>query len=68
MAIIGSGGVFSARDAYQKIRAGASVVQVYTGFIYEGPTMVRRMVRELAALLHEDGFTSVAQAIGQDAR
>ena len=66
--IIGVGGVSRAQDAYAKIRAGASAVQVYTGFIYEGPVTVGRMLRELAALLRRDGFTSVADAVGADDR
>ncbi|MBN1208141.1 MAG: quinone-dependent dihydroorotate dehydrogenase [Myxococcaceae bacterium] len=66
--IIGVGGVFTAQDVYEKLRAGASVVQVYTGFIYEGPGMVRRIVRELGPLLARDGFRSVREAVGADHR
>lgn len=66
--IIGVGGVFTAQDVYEKLRAGASVVQVYTGFIYEGPGMVRRIVQELGALLARDGFRSVREAVGADHR
>ncbi|TQF11908.1 quinone-dependent dihydroorotate dehydrogenase, partial [Myxococcus llanfairpwllgwyngyllgogerychwyrndrobwllllantysiliogogogochensis] len=66
--IIGVGGVFTAEDVYEKLRAGASVVQVYTGFIYEGPGMVRRILPALSALLARDGFTSVTQAIGAEHR
>jgi dihydroorotate dehydrogenase len=64
--IIGVGGVFSAEDAYAKIRAGASLVQIYTGFIYEGPSVVARIARELDLLLARDGFASVAAAVGAD--
>jgi dihydroorotate dehydrogenase len=64
--IIGVGGVFTADDAYEKIRAGASLVQVYTGFIYEGLTLPGRLCRGLAALLARDGFSGVAEAIGAD--
>jgi dihydroorotate dehydrogenase len=64
--IIGVGGVFTARDVYEKLRAGASVVQVYTGFIYEGPGMVRRLLGELGPLLARDGFRSVREAVGAD--
>ena len=64
--IIGVGGVFTAEDVYEKLRAGASVVQVYTGFIYEGPGMVRRILPALAALLARDGFTRAADAVGAD--
>ena len=66
--IIGVGGVFSAQDVYEKLRAGASVVQVYTGFIYEGPGMVRRILRELGPLLARDGFRSAREAVGADHR
>jgi dihydroorotate dehydrogenase len=66
--IIGVGGIFDAQDAYEKIRAGASAVQLYTGFIYGGPGTVARMLRELTALLRRDGFTSVADAVGADHR
>ncbi len=54
------------RDAYAKIRAGASLVQLYTALVYEGPGVVRRIARELAALLARDGFTRVAEAVGAD--
>ncbi|MGA9524149.1 MAG: quinone-dependent dihydroorotate dehydrogenase [Myxococcaceae bacterium] len=64
--IIGVGGIFDAQDAYAKIRAGASAVQLYTGFIYEGPGAVGRMLRELVALLRRDGFSSVSEAVGAD--
>jgi len=66
--IIGVGGVFTAQDVYEKLRAGASVVQVYTGFIYEGPGMVRRILPELSALLKRDGFASVRDVIGAEHR
>ncbi len=66
--IIGVGGVFTAQDAYAKLRAGASAVQVYTGFIYEGPGMAARLARELGELLRRDGFGSLAELVGVDAR
>ncbi|MFL5320234.1 MAG: quinone-dependent dihydroorotate dehydrogenase [Myxococcaceae bacterium] len=66
--IIGVGGVFSAQDAYEKIRAGASLVQVYTGFIYEGPPMVPALLAGISELLKRDGFSSVTEAVGADAR
>ncbi len=62
--LIGCGGIFSAEDAYAKIRAGASLVQLYTGLVYEGPCLVARINRGLAALLKRDGFRSVADAVG----
>lgn len=66
--LVGVGGVASGADAYAKIRAGASLVQLYTALIYEGPGLVGRIKRDLAALLHADGFTSVAEAVGADHR
>jgi dihydroorotate dehydrogenase len=65
--IIGVGGIGSAADAYEKIRAGASLVQVYTGFVYEGPAFPRRLCRELRLLLRRDGFGSISRAVGVDA-
>jgi dihydroorotate dehydrogenase len=64
--VIGAGGIMSAEDAYQKIRAGASLVQVYTGFIYGGPGFAKQVNRGLARLLARDGFASVADAVGAD--
>ncbi|MGH8059800.1 MAG: quinone-dependent dihydroorotate dehydrogenase [Candidatus Entotheonellia bacterium] len=63
--IIGVGGIFSAQDAYEKIRAGASLVQIYTGFIYEGPILTRAINAGLIRLLERDGFTHVSQAVGR---
>jgi dihydroorotate dehydrogenase len=53
--------------AYTKIRAGADLVQLYTGMVYGGPGLVGKIKRELAALLRRDGFKSVTQAVGLDA-
>lgn len=66
IALIGVGGIASGADAYAKIRAGASVVQLYTGLVYEGPPLLARIKRELAALLQRDGAT-LDQAVGTDA-
>jgi dihydroorotate dehydrogenase len=63
--IIGVGGIFTAEDAWEKITAGASLIQVYTGWIYEGPWMVRRILQGLLAKLEERGMSSIAQAVGQ---
>lgn len=63
--IIGAGGVFNAEDAYQKIRLGASLVQIYTALIYEGPAVVKRINRGLSALLKRDGYKHVSEAVGQ---
>ncbi|HVT23465.1 MAG TPA: quinone-dependent dihydroorotate dehydrogenase [Rhizomicrobium sp.] len=67
MALIGVGGVSSGADAYAKIRAGASLVQLYTAMAYEGPGIVPRIKRELSTLLARDGFARVSDAIGTDA-
>ena len=67
LALIGVGGVATPEQAYAKIRAGASLVQLYTGFAYAGPALPRRLADGLAALIRRDGFTSVADAIGKDA-
>lgn len=66
--IIGSGGVFDADDAYAKIRAGASLVEIYTALIYRGPGLLRRMHRGLRARLKQDGFTRISEAVGADHR
>ncbi|MDF0530514.1 quinone-dependent dihydroorotate dehydrogenase [Tsukamurella sp. 8F] len=68
LTLISVGGVEDAGDVYERIRAGASLVQVYTRFIYGGPLWVSRVQRELAALLRADGFASVADAVGADLR
>jgi len=62
--IIGVGGIFTAEDAWEKITAGASLVQVYTGWIYEGPWMVRRILQGLVQKLTERGLGSIAEAVG----
>ena len=62
--IIGIGGVFSAEDAYRKIRLGASLVQLLTALIYEGPGVVRRINRGLCELLERDGFSCISEAVG----
>jgi dihydroorotate dehydrogenase len=64
--IVGVGGIFSAEDAYERIRAGAALVQVYTALVFEGPGLPRQITRGLADLLRRDGLT-LPQAIGHDA-
>ena len=64
--IIGCGGIASGADAYAKIRAGASLVQLYSALVFQGPGLVARIKNELAALLRRDGFSSVADAVGVD--
>jgi len=67
LVLVGAGGVASGADAYAKIRAGATLVQLYTAFAYAGPALVGRIKRELAGLLARDGFAHVADAVGVDA-
>jgi dihydroorotate dehydrogenase len=64
--IIGIGGVGSGRDAYEKIRAGASVVQIYSRMAYEGPGVVSRIRKDLAEILRENGHSDVSEAVGLD--
>ena len=64
--LIGAGGIAGAADAYARIRAGASLVQLYSALVYEGPGLARRMVRDLPALLARDGFATVADAVGTE--
>lgn len=66
--IIGVGGIASGGDAYAKIRAGASLVQLYSALVYAGPGLVTRINRELIALLKRDGFACIADAVGADHR
>jgi dihydroorotate dehydrogenase len=66
--LVGVGGIASGDDAYAKVRAGASLLQLYTALIYEGPGLVGRINRELAALLRRDGFPDLASAVGADHR
>jgi dihydroorotate dehydrogenase len=63
--LIGTGGVSSGAEAYAKIRAGASLVQIYTALVYGGPKLLKQIKSELAALLWRDGFASVAEAVGR---
>jgi dihydroorotate dehydrogenase len=64
--VIGVGGVSDAEGAYEKIRAGASLVQLYTGLVYEGPSLARDINEGLLDLLERDGFNGVADAVGVD--
>jgi len=66
--LVGVGGVASGADAYAKIRAGASLVQLYTALVFHGPGLVAKIKRELLALLARDGFANVTEAVGADAR
>jgi len=64
--VIGVGGITDATGAYEKIRAGASLVQLYTGLVYEGPSVAREINRGLLDLLERDGFDSIEDAVGAD--
>ncbi|MEM8918130.1 MAG: quinone-dependent dihydroorotate dehydrogenase [Pseudomonadota bacterium] len=64
--LIGVGGISSAEDAYERIRAGASLVQLYTAMIYKGTGIAKSMNRGLARMLRRDGFASVAEAVGTE--
>jgi dihydroorotate dehydrogenase len=65
--LIGVGGIASGADAYAKIRAGATLVQLYTALVYQGPGLVGRIKAELAECLTRDGYDTVAEAVGADA-
>jgi dihydroorotate dehydrogenase len=65
LALIGAGGVASGADAYARIRAGASAVQLYSALVFEGPGLVARIKRELAGLLRRDGFANLCEAVGK---
>jgi dihydroorotate dehydrogenase len=65
--LVGVGGIFSADDAWEKITAGASLVQIYTGLVYEGPGLTKRIVKGLLAKLEQRGFKSLKEAVGSAA-
>jgi len=65
LVLIGVGGIASGADAYAKIRAGASLVQLYSALTFEGPGLIQRIKQELLACLTRDGFASVGEAIGK---
>ena len=67
LVLVGAGGVSTAGHAYEKIRAGAALVQLYTGFAYAGPAIVPQLLSGLAALLRRDGFSRIADAVGVEA-
>ena len=64
--LVGVGGIASAEDAWARIRAGASLVQLYSALVYEGPGLARRIVRDLEKLMRRDGFASIAEAVGSE--
>lgn len=62
--LIGVGGIFDADDAWEKISAGASLVQLYTGFIYQGPNIAQQINEGLAEILAREGFKDLDEAVG----
>jgi dihydroorotate dehydrogenase len=67
MPLIGVGGIFTAADAWEMISAGASLIQLYTGFIYEGPAIARRINEGLRRIISNEGFVSLDEAVGSRA-
>jgi dihydroorotate dehydrogenase len=67
MPLIGVGGIFTAEHAWEMISAGASLVQVYTGLIYEGPAIVRNINEGLRRIISNSGFVSLDEAVGSRA-
>jgi dihydroorotate dehydrogenase len=65
--IIGVGGIFNTNDAWEKITAGACLIQIYTGLVYEGPGVVRSIVNGLRARLRQNGLAELSQAVGSAA-
>ncbi|MFN2516425.1 MAG: quinone-dependent dihydroorotate dehydrogenase [Pyrinomonadaceae bacterium] len=68
MPLIGVGGIFNAEDAWEMISAGASLIQIYTGFIYEGPSVVRKINEGLRQIISREGFVSLDEAVGARAK
>jgi len=66
MPLVGVGGIGSAEHAWERIRAGASLVQLYSAMVYEGPTLARRVVKGLERLMRRDGFATIAEAVGSE--
>ena len=65
--LIGVGGIATAEDAWERIRAGASLIQLYSAMVYEGPGIARRIATGLAQRLKRAGMSSIAEAVGADA-
>ncbi len=66
--LVGLGGVFTAQDAYEKIKSGASLVQLLTGMIYEGPSVVKNIKKGLVSLLAQDGYKNISEAVGTNVK
>ena len=67
MTLVAVGGIETPEQAYARIRAGASLVQIYTGFVYHGPLLPKRLALGLERLARRDGFERVSDAVGVDA-
>ncbi|KUO57092.1 MAG: hypothetical protein APF82_05550 [Sphingomonadales bacterium BRH_c42] len=63
---MGVGGIASAEDAWERIRAGASLIQLYSALVYEGLGLAARIVRGIETLMQRDGFSSIAEAVGSE--
>jgi dihydroorotate dehydrogenase len=66
MPLIAAGGIENGVDAYARIRAGASLVQIYSALVYQGPGLARMVTSELKNLLLRDGYTSLSEAVGSE--
>ena len=66
--IIGVGGISNGRDAYEKIKAGASLVQLYTGLVFKGPSVANSINKDLLRLIKADGLTNISQAVGREGK
>ena len=66
MPLVGVGGIASPEDAWARIRAGASLVQLYSAMVYEGPGIARAICQGLVRLMQRDGFASIADAVGTE--
>lgn len=64
--LVGVGGIASAEDAWTRIRAGASLVQLYSALVYQGPGLARKIVRGMERLMRRDGFATIAEAVGSE--
>ena len=62
--MIGVGGVDSAETAYEKIKNGASLIQLYTGLVYNGPNLIKDINKDLSSLIERDGYSNISEAVG----
>ena len=64
--LVGAGGVSSGEDVLEKVRAGASLIQLYTALVYEGPSLIKKIKHDLLHLLEREGFETITDALGTD--